>query len=105
MALRKIPDYTISYTFISFMEQAGKNSTPTALQCLCNHLTSFGGSFLVQPNKIDFSQVQVSFQTINDPYDVLVLVAVLLVNLFYLMSLIFARRADKKDLEKVNLED
>ena len=59
----------------------------------------------MQPNKIDFSQVQVSFQTINDPYDVLVLVAVLLVNLSYLMSLIFARRADKKDLEKVNLED
>ena len=59
----------------------------------------------MQPNKIDFSQVQVSFQTINDPYDVLVLVAVLLVNLFYLMSFIFARRADKKDLEKVNLED
>ena len=59
----------------------------------------------MKPNKIDFSQVQVSFETINDPYDVLVLVVVLLVNLFYLMSFILARRADKKDLEKVNLED
>lgn len=59
----------------------------------------------MKPNKIDFSQAQVSFETINDPYDVLVLVAALLVNLFYLMSFILARRADRKDLEKVNLED
>lgn len=56
----------------------------------------------MQPNKIDFSQVQVGFRTIND---VLVLVSVLLVFLVYLISLIFARRADKRDLEKVNLED
>lgn len=56
----------------------------------------------MQPNKIDFSQVQVGFRTIND---VLVLVSVLLVFLVYLISLIFARRADKGDLEKVNLED
>lgn len=56
----------------------------------------------MQPNKIDFSQVQVGFRTIND---VLVLLSVLLVFLVYLISLIFARRADKRDLEKVNLED
>ena len=104
--LLKVPDYTVSYTFDFFlMQQAGKNSTPTVIQCLCNHFTSFGGSFLVQPNKMDFSQVQVGFRTINDLYDVLVLVSVLLVFLVYLISLIFARRADKRDLEKVNLED
>ena len=105
--LLKIPDYTVSYTFhfFSLMQQAGKNSTPTVIQCLCNHFTSFGGSFLVQPNKMDFSQVQVGFRTINDLYDVLVLVSVLLVFLVYLISLIFARRADKRDLEKVSLED
>ena len=54
---------------------------------------------------MDFSQVQVGYQTINDLYDVLVLVSVLLVFLVYWISLIFARRADKRDLEKVNLED
>lgn len=59
----------------------------------------------MQPNKIDFSQVQVGFRTINDLYDVLVLVSVLLVFPVYLISLIFARRADKRDLEKVNLKD
>ena len=59
----------------------------------------------MQPNKMDFSQVQVGFRTINDIYDVLVLVSVLLVFLVYLISLICARRADKRDLEKVNLED
>ena len=59
----------------------------------------------MQPNKMDFSQVQVGFLTINDLYDVLVLVSVLLVFLVYLISLIFARRADKRDLEKVSLED
>ena len=104
--LLKIPDYNVLYTFHFFlMQQAGKNSTPTVIQCLCNHFTSFGGSFLVQPNKMDFCQVQVGFRTINDLYDVLVLVSVLLVFLVYLISLIFARRADKRDLEKVSLED
>ncbi|KAL9954010.1 hypothetical protein ACROYT_G041497 [Oculina patagonica] len=82
--------------------KAGTNSTSSSLQCLCDHLTSFGGYFLVTPNTIDFDQVQVGVQTIDNPDDVIVLVTVLLVFLLYLMAVIFARRVDKRDLDKVN---
>ena len=46
-------------------------------------------------------QVQVGFNNIGDPRDVRVLVSVLLVFLLYFIALIFARRADKRDREKV----
>ena len=55
------------------------------------------------PNTIDFDQVQLGFRSINDPGDVPVIVAVLLVFLLYLTGVVFARRADKRDLEKVRL--
>ena len=55
------------------------------------------------PNTIDFDQVQLGFKSINDPGDVPVIVAVLLVFLLYLIAVVFARRADKRDLEEVRL--
>lgn len=55
------------------------------------------------PNKIDLDQVQLGFKGINDPGDVPVIVAVLFVFLLYLTAVVFARRADKRDLEKVRL--
>lgn len=56
------------------------------------------------PNTIDFDQVQVGFKNI-EPGSVLVLVTVLLVFLLYSIAVIFARRADKRDLEKVRLPE
>ena len=53
------------------------------------------------PNTIDFDQVQLGFKSINDPGDVPVIVAVSVVFLLYLIAVVFARRADKRDLEKV----
>jgi len=63
-------------------------------------LTSFGGEILVAPNTIDFAAVK---QTIEnpDPDDLLVLVTVCSVFLVYFLVLLFARRADKKDIVKV----
>ena len=55
------------------------------------------------PNTIDFDQVQVGFKSISDPGDVPVIVAVLFVFLFYLIAVVFAWRADKRDLEEVRL--
>lgn len=53
------------------------------------------------PNTIDFDQVQLGFKSVNDPGDVPVIVAVTVVFLIYFIAVIFARRADKRDLEKV----
>lgn len=55
------------------------------------------------PNTIDFDKVQVGFENIGDPKDVVVFVTVLLVFLLYFIVVIFARRADKKDIEKVRI--
>lgn len=85
------------YPIIFF--KAGNNSTATTLQCLCNHLTSFGGYFVVTPNKIDFDKV-VQFSS-DDPKDYIVIMTVSMVFLVYFIALVFARRADKRDLEKV----
>lgn len=54
------------------------------------------------PNTIDFDQVRVGFENM-EPGSVLILVTVLLVFLLYSIAVIFARRADKRDLEKVRL--
>ena len=80
--------------------QAGHNSNGSNLECLCNHLTSFGGELLVAPNTIDFAAVK---QTMKNPdaSDLLVLVTVCSVSLVYFLVLLFARRADKKDIVKV----
>ena len=37
--------------------QVGPQTRPDKVQCLCNHLTSFGGDFFVAPNPIDFDKV------------------------------------------------
>lgn len=55
------------------------------------------------PNTIDFDQVQLGFKSINDPGDVPVIVAVVFVFLLYSIAVVFARRADKRDLENVRL--
>ena len=68
-------------------------------QCQCTHLTSFGGDFVVPPNTIDFSTV---FSAEKFLEAVPVFVTVALVLLLYVGALIWARRADKKDVLKVS---
>lgn len=59
----------------------------------------------MSPNTIDFSQIKVGFSNIDHVRDVLVLVSVSVVFLVYFTALIFARRADKRDKEKVSIEE
>jgi len=63
-------------------------------------LTSFGGEVLVAPNTIDFAAVKQTMEN-PDPSDLLVLFTVCSVSLVYFLVLLFARRADKKDIVKV----
>ena len=78
----------------------GQESNSSSLKCLCTHLTSFGGEFLVAPNSIDFKAVERTFENL-DPRDVLVLVTVCSAFLIYFVVLVIARRADKRDASKV----
>ena len=75
------------------------------LDCACNHLTSFGGSLIVKPNPIDFDQVVVEFIRLHDTGNIAVIVTISVVFVFYLIVLVGARKADKKDLKNVSIFD
>ena len=92
--------FVINKLFV-FHKQVGQNSNSSSLECLCNHLTSFGGDFLVAPNTIDFDAVKRTMDKL-DPNDMLVLATVSVVFLVYFLVLVAARRADKRDAAKVN---
>ena len=79
----------------------GQKSNSSFLECLCNHLTSFGGELLVPLNTVDFAAVQQTLENL-EPSDVLVLATVCSVFLVYFLVLLIARRNDKKDIAKVS---
>ena len=72
------------------------------LNCSCNHLTSFGGSFFVKPNPIDFDQVLVEFKRLADTGNVAVIVTVSVVSLCYVFVIVFVRKADQQDTRNVS---
>ena len=69
-------------------------------QCLCNHLTSFGGDFVVPPNSIDWDAVSAGFTNLDQ--NPLVFAVVISIIGVYFILLVWVRRLDKKDLEEVN---
>ena len=81
----------------------GPNSSPEAIQCLCNHLSSFGGNFLVAPNPIDFDYVFKQFPNIFESGNVVVLATVLSLFGLWIIGVVIARRADRGDEYKVRM--
>ena len=88
--------------FFSFF-QVGPNSDTGTLQCLCSHLSAFGGDFLVAPNPIDFDKVWDAFSNIMETKNFLVLGTVCVILGLYIIAAVFARRADRNDSQKVSL--
>lgn len=81
--------------------QVDKKSNVTHLVCRCNHLTLFGGSFLQSPNPIDLDKVFTEFVNLRESGNIAVLVTIVAIFLLYFVVLVFARRNDKRDEEKV----
>ncbi|EDO46983.1 predicted protein, partial [Nematostella vectensis] len=81
--------------------QPHTNSTPELLVCMCNHLTSFGAGVMVAPNPIDFDQVFANFANITATGNFSVLFTVCGLFLLYIIAIILARRADKRDKKMV----
>ena len=73
------------------------------INCACNHLTSFGGSLIVKPNPIDFDRVVVEFMLLHDTGNIAVIVTVSTIFLFYLIVIVVARKADKRDQKNVSI--
>ncbi|XP_070581325.1 polycystin-1-like protein 2 [Ptychodera flava] len=77
--------------------KVGDLTTTQATHCLCSHLTSFASDFFVPPNSIDFSTVFNKFDLRENSAVFATVFALLGV---YFILLIWARRKDKKDIEK-----
>ncbi|ESP04060.1 hypothetical protein LOTGIDRAFT_73820, partial [Lottia gigantea] len=75
-----------------------KQTTKYRTQCYCNHLTSFGSDFVVPVNTIDFTNVWAKFNNLSE--NAAVFSTIITVLGLYLLSLIWARYMDKKDLLK-----
>ena len=69
--------------------------------CSCNHLTPFGGGYLVAPNKINFRDVYNVLRSPNESGKFLVLATVVTCFLVYLLAVIIARRVDNVEKAKV----
>ena len=71
------------------------------VHCLCNHLTSFGGGFVVAPNPIDFDKVFEGFKNLSD--NIAVLATIVTAFAIYILLAILLRRMDKRDETIVSL--
>ncbi|CAH1794576.1 unnamed protein product [Owenia fusiformis] len=76
----------------------GPITTIEKTQCLCTHLTNFGGDFVVPPNSIDFSTVFAKFAKLGE--NAAVFSVVISVLGLYFIALVWCRRKDKQDLIK-----
>ncbi|XP_068684513.1 polycystin-1-like protein 2 [Montipora foliosa] len=89
--------------------QVGPKTTSKQLQCLCTHLSAFGGDFFVAPNPIDFDKVFAAFGNLAESGNFAVLSTVCVILGLYLIALVFARREDKQDelrvVANVNLNE
>ncbi|XP_078351373.1 polycystin family receptor for egg jelly-like [Oculina patagonica] len=80
--------------------KVGPKTNPSKLHCLCTHLSAFGGDFFVAPNPIDFDKVWFEFGRLGETGN-FVTTVVFCIYGAYFVGLLLARRADKKDQEKV----
>ncbi|XP_075045226.1 polycystin-1-like protein 2 [Mixophyes fleayi] len=73
----------------------GPQTTLSKVQCLCNHLSFFGSSFLVLPVQIDVTRTAEYFSQISENPVIVVLVACFY--FCYILALLWARRQDLRD--------
>ncbi|XP_050394949.1 polycystic kidney disease protein 1-like 2 [Patella vulgata] len=80
----------------------GNGTTVESVECLTNHLTDFGASFLVPPNTINFETVFNKFKDIGSNAAVLSTVCVVIG--IYLIIVFIVRKFDQKDKLKWSIE-
>ena len=84
--------------------QVARESNETRVNCLTNHLTSFAGEFYIAPNVIDFESVS-NEMTPLPAENLFVLGTVCLIFTFYMVGLVFSRKADNRDKMKVRFSN
>ena len=67
-------------------------------------MTSFGGSLLVEPNRIDFDKVLIEIQQLSETGNIAVIVVIAVILLCYVTVLIIVRKFDEKKKKNVSVE-
>ncbi|XP_014681546.1 PREDICTED: polycystic kidney disease protein 1-like 2 [Priapulus caudatus] len=81
--------------------EVGPLTTATEIHCLCTHLSSFAGSFFVQPNAVDLIEDIILFATFFDnPVTVAMTIAIWLL---YVGLFVYARNKDRQDLTRLGV--
>ena len=83
--------------------QVGDDTNDQVLQCRCNHLTGFGGGFVIAPNPIDLDKGFTEFTRLQETGNYVVLATVCATFGVYLLVIIWARKAALLDERKVRL--
>ncbi|KAM4017481.1 LOW QUALITY PROTEIN: polycystin-1-like protein 2 [Anomaloglossus baeobatrachus] len=99
----KVSTFTVQCAFLDANLQnwssdgclVGPQTTVTKVQCLCNHLSVFGSSFLVLPVQIDVTRTAEYFSRISENPVIVVLVACFY--FCYILTVLWARRMDLRD--------
>ncbi len=69
-------------------------------QCFSTHLTTFAAGFVILPAPVNWNYV---FANSDLSQNQIIYLTVICVSVIYLISIIFARFKDKKDIEKVKI--
>ena len=77
------------------ISQVGPETTAEKTQCMCTHLTDFGGDVMVAPNPIDMGQVFAGLSNLQDNLGVLMVI--LTIWIVYALLCVWGRRKDRKD--------
>jgi polycystin 1L2 len=75
-----------------------KDTNDTTTVCECNHLTTFAGGWVVVPNTIDWNYVFSNMDFLKNPT---LYITEIVIAAVYIIAVIWARRKDRKDVEKV----
>ena len=74
-------------------------TTSEHIQCLATHFTTFAGGWVVAPNAIDWNFVFSNADFFKNPT---LYIAEIVIVVTYILAMIWARRQDKQDVEKVH---
>ncbi|XP_012939225.2 sperm receptor for egg jelly [Aplysia californica] len=80
--------------------EVSKETNDSNNVCLCNHLTTFAGGWVVVPNTIDWSYVFANADFLSNPT---IYITVMLTAVLYITAAIYARYKDKKMTEQLGI--
>lgn len=88
----------IKKTITNVLTKVGPLTNRRGIHCKCTHMTTFAGGWVVVPNTIDWNFVFSNMDFFKNPTLYITEIVIFVV---YIVTVIWARYKDKKDLEMV----